>query len=302
MDTVYERGMLAQQPFRVDGDRAYGLGIGDDKHGVALIIHALSTLKALGFDRYGLITVLISQDEEVASVAERDLITALAAEHDLTLSCEGAGQDDSIRLATTGIELAVLTVKGRASHAGVAPEQGRNALYELAHQILQMRDLSDPAKGVKVNWTLSKSGSVTNAIPENAQAIADMRANRFEDLESVKAEMQRRVRNQLIADTTVDLRFEEFFPPLPVREQSQRAAELARRIYDEIGKTLQVVETPNGGGTDAAFAAMKTSAPVLEGFGLQSFGAHSNNAEYVLISSIEPRLYLMTRMIMATSR
>ena len=26
MDTVYERGMLAQQPFRIDEDRAYGLG------------------------------------------------------------------------------------------------------------------------------------------------------------------------------------------------------------------------------------------------------------------------------------
>jgi len=31
MDTVYLKGMLAKQPFRIDGDRAYGLGISDDK-------------------------------------------------------------------------------------------------------------------------------------------------------------------------------------------------------------------------------------------------------------------------------
>ena len=51
-------------------------------------------------------------------------------------------------------------------------------------------------------------------------------------------------------------------------------------------------------GTDAAFAALKTAAPVLEGLGLRGFGSHSTNAEYVLVDSIEPRLYLATRMIM----
>ena len=53
-----------------------------------------------------------------------------------------------------------------------------------------------------------------------------------------------------------------------------------------------------GGGTDAAFASLKTKAPVIERFGLQGFGAHSIDAEYVLIASIEPRLYLTTRLIM----
>jgi glutamate carboxypeptidase len=59
MDTVYERGMLAQQPFRIDGDRAYGLGIADDKHGIAVILHAPTMLKALGVDGYGVITVVM---------------------------------------------------------------------------------------------------------------------------------------------------------------------------------------------------------------------------------------------------
>ena len=99
MDTVYERGMLVQQPFRIDGDRAYGLGIADDKHGVAVILHALAMLKALRVDGYGVITVVMSPDEEVGSLAERDLLTKLGAEHDLVLSFEGPGQDENIRLA-----------------------------------------------------------------------------------------------------------------------------------------------------------------------------------------------------------
>ncbi|CAN5894654.1 hypothetical protein BH24ACI4_BH24ACI4_31630 [soil metagenome] len=107
MDTVYERGMLAQQPFRIDGDRAYGLGIADDKHGIAVILHALTMLKALSVDGYGVITVVMSPDEEVGSLAERDLLTKLGAGHDVVLSFEGRGQDESIRLATSGIQLAV---------------------------------------------------------------------------------------------------------------------------------------------------------------------------------------------------
>ena len=58
----------------------------------------------------------------------------------------------------------------------------------------------------------------------------------------------------------------------------------------------------SGGGTDAAFAAAQTTNPVLERFGLLSFGAHSNDDEYILIDSIEPRLYLATRLIMDFSR
>ena len=75
MDTVYPRGMLAQQPFRIDGDRAYGLGIADDKQGIAVILHALAMLKAMTFSDYGTLTVLINADEELSSPGSRSLIT-----------------------------------------------------------------------------------------------------------------------------------------------------------------------------------------------------------------------------------
>jgi glutamate carboxypeptidase len=298
MDTVYQRGMLAQQPFRVDGDKAYGLGISDDKHGVALILHTIAALKALDFDRYGLVTVLIAPDEEIGSVAERDLIAQLGAEHDLVLSCESSPLDESVRLATSGVQLAVLTVKGRASHAGSAPEQGRNAVYELSHQLLQMRDLSNPSKAVKMNWTVVSGGSVPNAIPEDARAIGDMRADDEKDFATVEAAIRERIKNHLIPDTTVDVKFERLYPPLPFREQSLKAAQHAQQLYAEAGGTLKVATVSTGGGTDAAFAALRASAPVIEGLGLRAFGSHSNNAEYIHISSIEPRLYLLTRMVM----
>jgi glutamate carboxypeptidase len=176
MDTVYPRGMLAQQPFRIDGDRAYGLGIADDKHGIALILHTLAMLKTLNFRDYGTLTVLINADEELSSPGSRSLISKLGAEHDATFSVESSrAESDKLSLATSGIASVTLTVKGRASHSGNAPERGVNALYELAHQVLQTRDLSNPAVGLKMNWTLANAGTTRNMIPPGAQAGQKLR-------------------------------------------------------------------------------------------------------------------------------
>ena len=298
MDTVYQRGQLVEQPFRVDDERAYGLGIADDKHGVALILHTLATLRAVDFNDYELITVLINGDEEVSSAGSRELITALGAEHDAVLSCEGGGSSDRVALTTAGIGAVLLRVTGRASHAGSSPEQGLNALYELAHQVLQMRDLTDASAGIKLNWTIAEAGTTRNVIPSEAHATADFRVLRVAAYDEVERIVRERIREQLIPDTTVDVSFERRRPPLEVTEASRALAAHAQSIYEGLGRRLGVTEQAAGGGTDAAFAALKSDAPVIEGFGLVGFGAHSNSREYVELRSIVPRLYLLTRMVM----
>ena len=67
MDTVYPKGMLARQPFRIEGNKAFGLGIADDKQGVAMILHVVGMLRALKFDQFAQLTVLINSDEEISS-------------------------------------------------------------------------------------------------------------------------------------------------------------------------------------------------------------------------------------------
>src|SRR5258706_14119981 len=299
MDTVYLRGMLAKQPFRVDGNRAYGLGIADDKQGIAVIVHTLAILKAMNFRDYGLITVLINADEEVSSAGSRALLTKLGGEHDAVFSNEGSRVDsDRLSLTTAGIAAVVLNIEGKASHAGSAPQNGRNALYELAHQILQTRDLSDPNTGLKMNWTVASAGTNRNVIPAIASATADVRVLRVADYDGIEEKVKERIKNQLIPDTKVHMTFERRRPPLELTPANAALAKHAQRIYSELGRQLVIGDVAEGGGTDAAFAALKTKAAVIERFGLQGFGAHSNDAEYVYVDSIEPRLYLLTRMIM----
>jgi glutamate carboxypeptidase len=303
MDTVYLRGMGAKQPFRIDGNRAYGLGIGDDKAGVAVILHTLATLKALNFSEYGTLTVVINGDEEISSPGSRSTLTKLGAEHDLTMSHEGTSiTSDQLSLATAGIAAVTLKVTGKASHAGSAPERGLNAIYELSHQMLQTKDFSDASRGLKMNWTMVSGGTNRNVIPAEATAAADVRVEKVADYGALETKLRETIKKQLISGTKVDLTFEQRRPPLEVNPAQVTIGRHAVRIYAELGKTLKVLDGVAGGGTDAAFAALNTQNPVLERFGLQSFGAHSNDDEYVLIDSIEPRLYLASRLIMDFSR
>ena len=302
MDTVYLKGMLKGQPFRIDGDKAYGLGISDDKQGIALIIHTVALLQKLNFKDYGTLTVLINGDEEISSPGWRSTITRVAAEQDVVLSFEGGGTDGTLRLATSGIGAAYLTVQGKASHAGAKPEDGVNALYELSHQLLQMKDLSKSDEGLKLNWTVSKAGTNRNVIPAEATAQADARALRVADFDGLEKSLQEKVKSKLLPDSKEDVKFEVRRPPLEASDASRRVAGYGKVIYQELGMSLNVVEKATGGGTDAAFAALKTKGAVVEGMGLSGYGAHSNDAEYVQINTIVPRLYLATRMIMDISR
>ncbi|HEX9572974.1 MAG TPA: glutamate carboxypeptidase [Myxococcales bacterium] len=304
MDTVYPRGTLAKRPFRIEGARAYGPGVADEKGGVAVVLHALAVLNDLGFREYGTLTVLIDGDEELSTPGARALITRLAAQHDFVFSCEPSpAPRDELALATSGIAAATIAVRGRAAHAGVNPEDGRNALLELAHQLLQTRDLGDASRGIKFNWTIASAGTTRNVIPDMATASADVRVRRVADFDTVEQAFRAVVaKGHLVPDTKVEATFERRRPPLEVTERSRALAKRAQAIYAELGKQLGVDESSKGAGTDAAFAALSGKPVVLENFGLMGFGYHSPDAEYVELDSIEPRLYLLARLTMDSSR
>jgi len=72
----------------------------------------------------------------------------------------------------------------------------------------------------------------------------------------------------------------------------------AQRLYAEIGGTLSAVAV--GSSADVAFAA-ETGTPSIDGFGIRGGGAHSVD-DYADLSSITPRVYLLTRMLMDLGR
>ena len=201
-DTVYSKGMGVKQPFRIDGNRAYGLGIADDKNGVALIVHTVRMLKEIGFQDYEELAVAINADEEIGSPGSSAFLIEKGGFYDAVLSFEGGGYEKNIvRLATSSIAIVEMKVEGKASHAGARHEAGRNAIYELSHQILKTRNFGDPALGLKINWTVIQGGGTRNVIPASASAIADVRSLFNKDMDKMEADLRAAITEKLIPDT-----------------------------------------------------------------------------------------------------
>src|SRR6201987_819041 len=78
IDTVYGPGTVAQRPFRIEGDRICGPGVGDGKGGVVNAVTALEILHQLGFKDYATITFMIDGSEELGSPGSTELIKTLA--------------------------------------------------------------------------------------------------------------------------------------------------------------------------------------------------------------------------------
>lgn len=299
-DTVFNAGDAVKRPFRVDGNRAYGPGVADAKGGAMMILQALAIARARGFQGYKTLTVLFNPDEEISSPGSRAAIRALAAQQDAVLIFEPPDAERVI-VATNGIAYLHLDVQGLAAHAGSAPEKGNNAALEVAHQVLQLRDLGSAAKGTTVNWTTLRSGEKMNIIPDKASATADMRYADPQELARVQGDADRISATVLIPGTSAQVRVDGTRPPFSRNAATDALAAQAVAIYRELGKTL--VPTAMRYGTDAGFAFQPGSATpmVLDGLGIVGDRLHSPD-EWADLDSIVPRLYLTVRLLETLTR
>lgn len=301
MDTVYQKGILASQPWRVDGAKIFGPGIADDKGGLAVVLHSLKILNEAGWKDYARLTVLFNPDEEIGSPGSGETIAQFADQHDVVLSCEPTtasppARRDSLLLGAAGTATAILEVKGRAAHAGAAPQLGRNALIELSHQMVQTRDVAKDIPGTQLNWTRAEASGVSNQIPASAKATADVRLLVSDGASKLEAALRDKIASsKLVPDTDTTLTLQIGRPPFLAGEAGRALGERAQAIYAEIDRPLDLAPM-TGGATDAAFAGRSGKAAVLESFGLAGFGYHARD-EFIDSGTIVPRLYLMTRML-----
>jgi glutamate carboxypeptidase len=297
MDTVFADGAAAARPFRIQGDRAFGPGVIDDKGGIVTAIYAIKLVQQMKFTDFATITLLINTNEETFSKGTHVLIESLARQHDATLSMEAGRAADGLVVWRKGSGDLLIEVKGKSAHAGNAPDSGRNAAMEAAHQMLQMASLGDSAKLTTVNFTVFNSGDRTNVIPNAATVRGDLRVREPNEFDRVEKEMARLALNKLIPDAQVTTSVTRGMAPMPVNLGTEALAARAQAIYGELG--LHLTMEGSGGAGDANYAS-GTGAPTLDGFGIVGGKFHTED-EYAELNSIAPRLYLLARMIIDLS-
>lgn len=295
VDTVFGPGVAAKRPFRIAGTRAYGPGVSDEKAGVVNAMMALKVLRDVGFQNFATITLVLDTSEERGSPGSTKLIKSLAAQHDVEFNVEPGNPPDNLTVWRKGSARVHIRVKGRPAHAGVAPQDGRNAALELIHQLNSLAGAFPlTGDGTTVNLTVMKAGERTNIIPDVAEAIFSARYRNPPDLEQIVSRFRAVAMVTSVPDTSVTIYLDSGLPPLIQNEDVDALAARAKSIYAEIGKTIGL--TGSGGASESA-VAQSVGTPALDGLGWVGGDAHTDN-EWVDLNSVVPRLYLLTRLVM----
>jgi glutamate carboxypeptidase len=291
MDTVFEPGTAAARPFRVEGDRALGPGVSDMKGGLLAGLTALEALAAAG--QKPAVTFVANPDEEIGSPFSGPVIRRLAAEHDVALVLECARASGAIVSARKGIADLVVTIHGRAAHAGVEPEKGRSAILAAARLVEALHGLNGRWPTVTCNVGVITGGTRPNVVAESCRLEVDLRAANAVEFEAATAAMAEALATTLVPDTRAEHEVTASHPPMEKSPASARLVDLAVGMAGELGFELRDAAT--GGASDANTTAA-AGLPTLDGLGPIGGDDHAP-PEWLDLGSVVPRTTLLAGLI-----
>lgn len=291
MDTVYERGTLSKTPFRVARGRAWGPGTLDMKGGLVQALFAVDALGAVKAEPRRRFVFLWTTDEEIGSQTSRAWIEKEARRSAAVLVLEpGTGKAGKLKTARKAIGGFELIATGRAAHAGVNPQEGVNAVHELALQIARIAKFNNPRRGITVNADVVSGGTRSNVIAASARALIDARATRLADMLHLEKKM--RALRPVLPGAKLEVRGGLDRPPME-RRMSTALFKRAQALASEMG--FEVEGSLTGGGSDGNLTAA-VGTPTLDGLGAVGAGAHTPG-EYVTTRYLPQRAALLAALL-----
>jgi glutamate carboxypeptidase len=287
MDTVFPLGTLRKMPFFTRAERTYGPGVSDMKGGIVVGLAAIAGLLEAGSFLPRPVTALFTSDEETGSDCSRALIEKLAREASLVLVLEPAMPDGSVKTWRKGTGEFRVRVQGRAAHAGADHVKGRNAIEEMAHQVLAIQGLTDYASGTTLNVGVIHGGIASNVVPDEAVIEVDLRVMQPGEAERIMAALYSL--KPVLDGTTIEVTGDLNRPPMPFDNTMQFTFEKARTLAAAIGIELKAGGT--GGASDANFIS-PMGIPVLDGLG-PTGGEYHSLREYIITASLLERTRLL---------
>ncbi len=306
LDTVFPEGTARARPLRIEAGIARGPGVTDMKSGLLAGLYAILALRALGVEDgdeaaelpFERLVFVANPDEEIGSPTSSPHIRDLALEADACFVLECARANGDIVSARKGTVDLRLTVHGRAAHAGVEPEKGRNAILEAAHQTVALQALNGRWPGVTVNVGVVHGGIRPNVVAEEAILEVDLRATTRASLEAAEAAVRAIAAATTVPDTSVGVEETGRHWPMERLERSGRLVDHAIGLADRLGFPL--ADCATGGASDANTTS-GLGVPTLDGLGPIGGSDHSPD-EYLEVDSIVPRTTLLAALLLAVAR
>ena len=294
VDTVYNAGAVATQPFEVRDGLAYGPGVIDMKSGVLMGMYALRVLLETGFEEFGELCFVFNNDEEVGSPGSASLLREIAQHVDAGLVLEASRSLEVVTKARKGADKYVLEVEGIPAHSGAEPHKGRSAVIELAHKMIAIHNLNTLYPGVTFNVTRLSSSEPLNIVPDVAQCHISVRAYTQQGLDMAAAALEKIVAGCSIPDTRTRLLRMRGRLPYRVSPEILRLVEL---VQDEGTALGLVITAESKGGVSDANLLMEAGLPALDSLGPIGGGMHDLKREYLQVDSIPLRGALLAGLI-----
>ena len=298
LDTVFDDPETTKKrPFTIKDGTAYGPGALDMKGGVTLAIHALQALQNAGFDKYAF-KVVFAGDEETGH-KNSDLAETMMAEFKGALAAfdfETGFMNDNVVVERKGFYRFIMETFGRSVHAGNEPENGRNAIVELARKAVDIDALTDWNTGTTINAGTIEGGTVANAVPAYARMEVDVRYLDPADFEKKKEQFEVIAGKVYIKDVITKMTPVSLMQPMVELESSKELFELVKKVYEAEGfgspKAITV-----GGGSDSAYTTM-VGVPTVCAMGVKGGRNHTVD-EFADVESLFMRAKLMCAVMLA---
>lgn len=292
-DTVFPDGTVAERPFRVDGDLAFGPGVMDMKAGLVM-----NTFVLLAFARIGgapvPLSVLYSADEEIASPSSRPVIENAARGAFAVFNSEPARLGGNVVVARNGAAFITVEATGKAAHSGAQHAQGINAIAALAHKIVKLQALTNYDAGITVSVGLIQGGSSVNTVPAQAQMQVDVRFPSHAAMDKILGQVQAVIDQEEVPGATTAITEQRLFLPVEDNPGTQRLMDIYQDCAQRVG--FQTAGQFSAGSADSGFSAA-VGAPTLCGVGPEGEGAHTVD-EVVRLDTLVPRAQAVFRSIL----
>jgi glutamate carboxypeptidase len=290
-DTVFPAGTARERPFRIEDSRAYGPGVYDMKGGLAALLFALRAHRdaaTAAWTETG-ITVVFNSDEERLSPTSKALIQDEARQAHSVGILEPARPGGEYVMGRKGAGTFRLEVEGKSSHAGLQPEMGASAIWDLAQKVAELHALTDFEAGTTVNVGVIRGGSRPNVVADRAHAEIDLRVWTPGDAERMIAAMKAIAERVRVPGARARFSGQILFPPWPPGlPGTERLVQIMREAGREIGLDVKAIKT--GASSDGNHTS--AVSPTIDGLGPQGSRAHSEE-EFILL----PTLLERTKMI-----
>lgn len=293
-DTVWPIGTVYDMPVEWEEgkDLIRGPGVFDMKAGIVQMVFALEALSELGLEPSVVPTIFLNSDEEIGSPESQGHIERLAQTSNRVLVLEPAlGDEGLIKTTRRGVARFEIRVVGRASHSGLAREEGASAIQEMALVIQALHALTDPERGIAVNVGTVSGGTGVNVVAAECRASVDVRVATLADGRWIKDLILGLEATTPGTRLEIDVLLDR--DPMEATPRNRILWEAVQGCGRRLG--LELEDAESGGASDGNTTSLFTAT--VDGLGAVGHGAHAHH-EHVRVSELLERTTLLALILM----